>query len=571
MYLIVNTLQCHVKYTTHCVVNLYFMFEVSFSVEICDNIIFVMKKIFNFRPMVFFAIFLIVGVISVTYYISMRISLAAFVVIASILFLSALAGIVLMFAFKENFNLRRLGKRILLCTFAVWIGGASVGVNYSHQASMYIKENTYDVQARICEVPVINYDSNYLSLVLDDAIVEYGGKHLKLSKKIKVYFSGDLILDDLEIGNVIEFSAKIRSIKMMDENEIKRDYNYIANDIYYMGTAKSEIVVLDEFRVNIFEKIKLKTKDILYSGMNDDYASIGYGMIFGEDAFIPSEMNEVYRDAGISHLLAVSGLHVGFVVLLLSWILSLFKINDRISSAVLISLLFIYVILCGFATSVVRAFIMTTCMLIAKVFRKPYDSLSSLSFAAVIILIFAPLELFTAGFQLSFMAVLGILLLAPTFMKIFSKFLFEQFASSLSLSLAASIGIMPIMAIQFEKFSALSVFTNMIVIPIASIAFMFLFVAIIFAMIIPGISMIVVPFEYIMRFVTAVGSIAAGASVNLYHVNMGSSVLFLTLGISAVVSEYIRLKPLYKLLSILFLIKCIMLYFIVDFILIILL
>lgn len=530
-----------------------------------------MKKIFNFRPMVFFAIFLIVGVISVTYFISMRISLAAFIVIASVLAIALVLSIIFMTAMGNKFVIKRLGKRLLLCAVAVVIGGASVSVTYGVQTRTYIEKDTYSITARVCEVPVANYDANYLSLVLDDIMITKGKDSYNLPKNLKVYFSGDNIRDNLEIGNVIKFSAKIYSVKMTDINEIGRDYYYLANDIYYSGSAKSEIEVLDEYRINIFEKIRLKAKDILDSNLSEDYSAIGYGMFFGEDAYISSELSNTFTDAGISHLLAVSGLHIGFVVLLLSSLFSLLHVNEKTSSIILIACLFFYVVLCEFTPSVVRAFIMTTCMLLSKLTKKPYDGLSALSLAAIIILLFSPLDLFTASFQLSFMAVLGILLLFPVFNKFFSKFLFEQFASSLSLSLAASIGIMPIMALSFEKFSALSVFTNMIVIPIASIAFMILFAAVIISMIVPSISIIVVAFEFLMRFVTAVAAVAASAWVNLYHVNVGSAFLFLVLGVSAIISEYVQIKRPYKFLIIMFILKCVALYYIVDFALILLL
>ena len=511
-------------------------------------------KIFNFRPIVFIAVFLIVGIISSTYYFAGVLSLPWFIVLLGITFLMLIIGLILMFASKSNYNKFKFGKRVLICVIAFIVGVCVVSMANSTYKNNKIVAETYNVTGRVCAVPVYYENNDTGTILLDDVVIELGNRVYTLGGKTKVFVSSGQVVEDLNIGNVLEFKARVKSFHINDETEINRNFYNLANDIYYSASVKSDIIVLDEVKVSIFESFKLKAKDIMDTKFDANISAIGYGMMFGEDEYIDEKISDTYNNAGISHLLAVSGLHIGFIVLLLSSIFGLCKIKERTSSIILIIVLFLYVIICGFATSVVRAFIMTTCMLLSRLFKKSYDSLSALGLAAILILVISPLDLFTAGFQLSFMAVLGIILLGSVFNKFFSKFLFEQFASSLSLSLSASLGIMPIMMVSFQKFSIVSVFTNMIVVPVASIGFMLLFLGIILVMIVPILSIIIVPFDAIMRFVTVIASVASNLSINMLEINTSSAVIFLCLGGYAIFSEYIRLKPTLKIIFVLLLI-----------------
>lgn len=499
-------------------------------------------KFVNFRPMIFFVISLILGIVTSTYYFAGKISLPLYCLITAIIILLCILLIILIIIKRNNFIIKRVFKRCLYCIIAFIIGISTLSIFKMNTDKTQIDTDTYNITARVESIQVFYNNQDLSKVLVDQVIVEIGDDKFSLNGKMKVYFQGDIINYDLVIGNFIEFSGIVKSIKITDDNEINKNFNNLANNIFYSCNAKSEVIILDETRTSIFEEIRLNAKDIMDERFDEDISAIGYGMLFGEDDYIDIDIANAFDDAGISHLLAVSGLHVGFVVLLLSIILSLFRIQEKAKSIITIFILFIYVMLCGFSTSVVRAFIMTTCLLLSPMFNKKYDSLNSLGLAGCVILIFSPLDVFTVGFQLSFMAVLGIILLNPLISKFFSRFLFEQFASTLSVSLSASLGIMPIMIVNFHKFSALSVFTNMIVIPIASIAFMLLFLGVMLAMIIPSLSIIIVPFDIIMKFVTAIAIVASDISINMFNVNMGSAWIFFFLGLYAIISEYIRLK-----------------------------
>ena len=272
--------------------------------------------------------------------------------------------------------------------------------------------------------------------------------------------------------------------------------------------------------------------------MSRESAGVAYGMLFGDKSMMNDSVMENYRNSGMAHLLAVSGLHVGFVVTLLTFLLSVLKVKDKVSVVVITISLILYLVICGFSPSMVRAFIMTECLLFAKCRGRLYDSLSALCFALMIILFISPLSLFDVGLRLSFGAVFAIIFLMKRFERLFAKFLCKPFASALALSLSASIGVSVVSVTIFGKISLLSVFVNMVVIPIASIAFMVLFVLSIMSIIIPNISGVLVVFEYLMVPVNGMAVASAGIAVNNLQIMAKSGFECMIFGGMVAVSEF---------------------------------
>ncbi len=132
-------------------------------------------------------------------------------------------------------------------------------------------------------------------------------------------------------------------------------------------------------------------------------------LLLGERSDLKEETTSDFRDAGIAHVLAVSGLHVGLLMAGAFFILRFFHLSPGMLLIIIAALLLFYCRLLDFAPSVVRAVILTLLFLLGKVFRRRVDPLTSLACAFLLILFFRPLDLFSLGFQLSFLAVLGII------------------------------------------------------------------------------------------------------------------------------------------------------------------
>jgi len=192
------------------------------------------------------------------------------------------------------------------------------------------------------------------------------------------------------------------------------------------------------------------------------------GLLLADRSEISSQTKTEFINSGVIHVLAVSGLHVGFITIIF---LFLFERNGIYYKTILTILgLFFFLVLTGSAPSVFRAVIMASVYLLAKLIGRDTNGYNSISIAAFIILMINPDELFNPGFQLSFAAVLSILLLNPFFVKwvealhIQNKLL-KYLLMFVGVSLSAQIGTLPFTNYYFGKLSIIAVAANILVIP----------------------------------------------------------------------------------------------------------
>lgn len=191
-------------------------------------------------------------------------------------------------------------------------------------------------------------------------------------------------------------------------------------------------------------------------------------MVLGDQRGIPDDWSSWMSESGIAHLLAVSGLHVALWFVLLERLLRPLPVSPRVRWVLLAVLLAGYALLTGLRASVLRAVIMLLSLQGAHIARRKADPLTNLSLAAFVILIFRPLDLFAASFQLSFCAVLGIVLLRPLIKKLL-PIKWEAPAEILYTSLAAQLGILPASSYWFGTVPLLGLLLNLVAIPITGV------------------------------------------------------------------------------------------------------
>lgn len=211
-------------------------------------------------------------------------------------------------------------------------------------------------------------------------------------------------------------------------------------------------------------------------------------MLLGNREEISFEVRDYFSKSGTAHLLAISGLHVGLVASIFINFLQFLRFSRRLSYVSTIFLLMGYSVLTGAHASVLRATLMIILFLSGFIFKRESELVTSLSWAAILILVFEPLQLFDAGFQLSFLTVLCLGVLAPQWQTLevgflvalqktgasisadkakwirLEKILF-YFQNYLGVSLAAWIGILPLIAHYFFLFSPVTIFANIFVVP----------------------------------------------------------------------------------------------------------
>lgn len=209
--------------------------------------------------------------------------------------------------------------------------------------------------------------------------------------------------------------------------------------------------------------------DNLRKIFSSEHAGVLSGMIVGETSSIPENIKEYFQKAGVTHLLAVSGSNVAMVIVFSNFIFS--KIFGKQYSDYF-SVLFVvfFVMLAGASPSVIRAGIMAILNLVANILIRNSESITNVFLSAFIILIFNPLSILNVGFILSFVGTIGIITLSDVIMVILKKFFNNKIIlETASVTIAAQIALFPIMLYFFNSLSIISIFSNLLIVPITGI------------------------------------------------------------------------------------------------------
>ena len=209
-------------------------------------------------------------------------------------------------------------------------------------------------------------------------------------------------------------------------------------------------------------------------GLQGEQYAVVAAMALGDKSALTKELKETYSVTGASHVLALSGLHLGIIYTLLS-LLIVGRRWQMASQLLIILSIWAFVFLVGFSTSVVRSAVMLSVYALLSLGHRDRMSVNTLAFTAIVLLMLNPLSILDVGFQMSFMAVFSILIFYPLFEGVFSQeFLMSHRVvkwvwGMFSVSCAAQIGVAPLIAYHFGRFSTWFLLTNFIVVPAATL------------------------------------------------------------------------------------------------------
>ena len=231
---------------------------------------------------------------------------------------------------------------------------------------------------------------------------------------------------------------------------------------------------LDRSKTYFLERRAKLLDRLSESGVDGSAYAVVAAMALGDKSQLTKELKDAYAISGASHILALSGLHLGIIYTLLSLLLSRRRWQVTTQVVIIVSI-WLFVFLVGLSASVVRSAVMVTVYALLSLGHRDKLSVNTLAFAAIVMLLFNPLSLFDVGFQLSFMAVLPILLFYPLFENLWSQpFLldhrvFRWLWTMLAVSCAAQIGVAPLIAYYFGRFSCYFLLANLVVVPAAAL------------------------------------------------------------------------------------------------------
>lgn len=354
----------------------------------------------------------------------------------------------------------------------------------------------------------------------------------------------DLFDYPFDIGNELTLGG-VRVSKLSTENDDGSLNTYYFNSRTRYTLTATELIDFCEGGRNIVESIR---NSLISATKNlpEDIRGITIALLTGDKYAVSDEVYDAYKVSGVAHVLAVSGMHVGFLVIFFEWLLKRFKLKRILRLFALLPVTFFLCALCDFTPSVVRSSIMVGVHLFTPVLtNRRYDMLSSMSLAGVVIVVFNPMSVYSYGFLLSYGSVFGIVLFGRTFERLCCK-LPKFLSQTVSISLATTVGVFPLSVYLFGEFSILSVLTNALVLPILTIGYGVLVCLASISVIFPPFSFVIVGGSWLVYYLNFVTGIIA--SVDIVSVSINAPLWFCLAYYVFVVllSEYVNLKKITK-------------------------
>ncbi|MBR3601672.1 MAG: DNA internalization-related competence protein ComEC/Rec2 [Lachnospiraceae bacterium] len=257
-------------------------------------------------------------------------------------------------------------------------------------------------------------------------------------------------------------------------------------------------VSYSKFREDMWN-LRQQINDFLCKELGEEEGALIAAMVLGEKGGLKEEDKSLYQRNGISHILAISGLHLMLLGMGVFRTLKVILGGDRQGAVAGIIIMSCYCVFTGNSISTIRATIMFALSLSAKILGRSYDSLSALGLAAIVQLFVNPYVLNNSGFLLSFLAVIGVTFLAPRLQEIVGAK--RKFTKSICISLASVIATLPVLLCNYGTYPWYSIFLNMLILPAMSVLLL-LAVVLVLTGIQPwfGRELIIVGIKFILKY-----------------------------------------------------------------------
>lgn len=383
--------------------------------------------------------------------------------------MAVILGSFLLVLFMGFLN-RHYSKRLMaVLMLAVFIFGA---FEYTAFISRGSKLETFmgmeaALKCEVIEEPIIR--ENYTEYKVRSIEAAYGETYYNFKEKLLVRYRGS---GHFKFGDLLQICGELTDISD------KRNFGDFDYRLYYRSKGIYKVLkadtmsLLGENRQGLFASLAYKTRQalerIIYKALPDSEAAIMHGMLTGFKTAIDEDTMEDFKKTGIAHVLSVSGLHIGFLVLLLDYLLKPLKLNARLEGSIKLAVLVFYIAVIGFPAPAVRAVIMFSVMFAGKALGRDYDFKASISFAMLLLLLYNPLYIHDPGFIISFGCIYSIAVLYEAVNSRLS-FIPVYMRETLSLSIAVWIGITPILALYFNYVSFISIVLNLAAVPLSFI------------------------------------------------------------------------------------------------------
>lgn len=334
-----------------------------------------------------------------------------------------------------------------------------------------LKENTVIVQGKIYKIENTAFGTN---IYLKGVEVENGEK----SVSVKRIFVNTEKIPNVKIGNIIKVRGKLRQFEEAANKGNFDSRKYYLSLGFYGKIEAGTIEVINsdysgirqglyELRMEIIERLEKLCSDNngIFSIINNKNGIIG-AIILGDKTDLDSDIKELYSVSGIAHILAISGLHISFIGMAIYRLLRR-RFRFLFSAAVSIPVVLSFGIMSGFGISTIRAIIMFILKIIGEVLGRKYDAITAISLAGLVLLVQNPFVVCNSGFQMSFGAIIAIVLILPIVEEILNTD--NKIIKVISANFTISLVMNPILAWNYYELPTFSFLLNIVVVPLMSV------------------------------------------------------------------------------------------------------
>ena len=383
-------------------------------------------------------------------------------------------------------------RGILFLLLGIMIFFAIGAIEYLYKDNMLKKEfadfkdERVVIRGMVCSMPKYKDDRATYEIAVDEVLPGgalnsgklllsvYTYKQSGQSSQIQQQPSG--ISASIDYGCEIEAEGVIR-IPAGKRNPGGMDYRkYLAASgiSATMYVSENKIKIIGENKGNILLRagsmIRNKIHRVINESLPEEQASLLNAMLTGCDENVEDDIKESFSDSGLIHIMAVSGMNICYIILPFTLLLKKLNVKKKIANPIIMLILLLYTMITGPQPSVLRAVIMAATALIAQMIWREADTLTNISLAFMLLLLWRPHMLFNIGFELSFGATYSIVLFnknIKTFLE--SKRIPPYISGILSTTISAQAGILPLTVAYFNQISVISVLANLLVSPVIGI------------------------------------------------------------------------------------------------------
>ena len=300
------------------------------------------------------------------------------------------------------------------------------------------------------------------------------GVYKSINQKILLYTNSDVLREGMQVLAILS-PRKIQNT--YNPGSFNAETYWMSKGISHLGFITDEdFSLLDFQQVGFFKRFTDATRTYIINVLDefsDDHTGILKALLLGEKGDLSTEIKDQFANAGAMHLLAVSGLHIGIIAFLLLFLFEQFpRVLSSLTAHILVLIiLWIYAILTGLSPSVTRAVLMFSLLILSRLATGQYDAVNILFFSAFIVVSFDPLVIYDIGFQLSYLAVLGIFIFQHRFVALipFRSKALNWFWQGTCIGISAQLATAPLSLYYFHQFPNYFVLSNLGVMLISAI------------------------------------------------------------------------------------------------------